>query len=139
MQDVKECLSPEITEQLNSAIIQYYEHNQEYKSAESAKNLYNSMVKQLMNENNITKHVTPDGIKVSLTTTNKPTFCEDLLITYLRDLDIPGIIKTKEYVDMEVLEDAIYHNQISASDLAPFKEDHITTRLNVSKPKRLVE
>ena len=139
MQDIKVCLSPEVESQLNSTITEYYEHHQEYKSAESAKNLYNSMLKTLMTENGITKHTTPEGIKVSLTSTNKPTFAEDLLISYLKTLNIPGIIKTREYVDMDALEDAIYHNQVSAADLAPFKEDHITTRLNVSKPKRLVE
>jgi hypothetical protein len=44
-----------------------------------------------------------------------------------------------EYIDMDVLEDAIYHNQIDPKSLAPFKQDNITYRLNCSKAKILNE
>ena len=57
----------------------------------------------------------------------------------LKSLGIPDVVKTKEYVDMEALESAIYHNQVDAKALAPFKEDHYINTLRVTKPKRLVE
>ena len=40
---------------------------------------------------------------------------------------------------MEALENAIYHGQVDASRLAPFKEDHFISTLRITKPKRLVE
>lgn len=139
MQDVKVVLTEELKAQLDRVATQYYESNQEYKTAESAKTMYNGMLKTLLTENEISKYTTSDGIKVSLSTSNKPTFCEDLLIAHLKQLNIPNIVKTKEYVDMDALEDAIYNGFVTPESLAPFKEDHITTRLTVTKPKRLVE
>lgn len=132
-------LTEETKQQLDEVCSQYYEYSQEYKSAETNKKLYNDMIKQLLTDNGITKYTSSDGIKVSMTTTNKPSFCEEQLIPYLKSLNLDGLVKTREYVDMEALEDAIYHEQINAKELAPFKEDHFVTRLNCTKPKLLKE
>lgn len=132
-------LDDSVKEQLNRAINTYFEKNQEYQSASDTRKIYNENVKELLEEYGLTKFVTDEGIKASLTTSNKPTFNEEELIPFLKKFDIEGLIKTKEYVDMSVLEDAIYHNQINAATLSSFKEDHISTRLTVTKPKILKE
>lgn len=132
-------LTEEIKSQLDEVCSQYYEYNQEYKSAETNKKLYNDMIKQILTDNGITKYTSSDGIKISMITTNKPSFCEEQLIPYLKSLNLEGLVKTREYVDMEALEDAIYHGQIDAKELSPFKEDHFVTRLNCTKPKLLKE
>ena len=46
-----------------------------------------------------------------------------------------GIIKTKEYVDMEVLENAIYNGIIPASKLQSCKTRKETPRLTITKIK----
>ncbi len=132
-------LTEDVKNQLNEICSQYYEYVQIYKSAETNKSVYNNMLRQLLADNGVTKYTTPEGIKVSVTTSNKPTFYEDQLIPYLKSLGMENLIQTREYVDMEALESAIYHGQINAADLAPFKEDHISTRLNCTKPKLLKE
>lgn len=132
-------LSEENKERLNRAVNTYFEKNQEYQSASDTRKIYNDNVKSLFEEYHINKYVSDTGIKASLSVSNKPTFNEEELIPFLKQFNIDGLIKTREYVDMNVLEDAIYHNQIDASKLAPFKEDHLTSRLTVTKPKILNE
>lgn len=46
-----------------------------------------------------------------------------------------GIIKHKEYVDMEALEDAIYNGKLNAAELANCKTRKETARLTISKKK----
>ena len=54
------------------------------------------------------------GYKVTVNTTRKQSLNEDKLLDILQnaDLNIEGLIKTKEYVDMDVLEDAMYKQLI---------------------------
>lgn len=132
-------LLPEVEDELNTIITNYYEYNQQYKTLGDTKGMYNNRIKEILEENNLTKYVSKDGYKVSVSTTNKPTYCEDQLLEFLRQFNIPNLIRTKEYIDMSVLEDAIYRGDIDASLLAPFKEDHYTTRLNCTLQKKLQE
>ena len=132
-------LTEDIKTELNELCKQYYEYVQEFQAAETNKKVYNGMIRDILKENNISKYVSEDGIKVSVTTSNKPSFCEEQLIPFLKGAGLERVIKTKEYVDMELLEDAIYHNDIDAQLLTPFKEDHFVTRLNCTKPKILKE
>lgn len=126
-------------DRLNRAVNTYFEKNQEYQSASDTRKIYNDNVKALLEECHLNKYVTDTGIKASLSVSNKPSFNEEEMIPFLKQFGIEGLIKTREYVDMNVLENAIYHNQIDASQLAPFKEDHFTSRLTVTKPKVLNE
>lgn len=132
-------LTEDVKNMLDEAIAKYYICNANYKALESTKNLYNKMIKDIFTDNNITKYVASDGTKASISTTNKPVFNEDKLIEYLKTKNIEGIVKTKEYVDMEALECAIYHGQVNASELQSFKEDRITTTLRCTRPKQLNE
>lgn len=132
-------LDESVQEQLNNAVNTYFEKNLEYKSAENTKNIYNTNLKTLLNEYGLTKYVSDMGIKASLATTTKSALDEESLIPVLKDMGIEGLIKTKEYIDMEVLENAIYHKQIDPAILVPFKVDSTTTRLTVTKSKILKE
>lgn len=132
-------LSKEVIEQLNSALDEYYECNSAFNSIKHNRDVYNDFIKGLMKSNNINKYSTDDGVNASLTITNKPKYNEEAMIEYLRQFNIPDLIKTKEYIDMEVLEDCLYHNQIDAVQLAPFKEDKLTETLRVTKSQKLNE
>lgn len=132
-------LDESVKERLNNAVNTYFEKNLEYKSAEDTRNIYNNNLKTLLTEYGLTKYVSDTGIKASLTTSNKPSFNEEELIPFLKGLGVEGLIKTKEYVDMEALENAIYHSQIDPAALTPFKEDHFTSTLRVTKSKILKE
>ena len=132
-------LTDDIKAVLDEAAKKYYETNTQYKSLEATKNVYNKMLKELFEEYGLDKYVASDGTKVSVSTTNKPVFNEDKLLDYIKSTGVEGVVKTKEYVDMEALENAIYHGTIDASALAPFKEDKITTTLRCTRPQVLKE
>jgi phage host-nuclease inhibitor protein Gam len=139
MQMEETVLTDDIKAILDEAAKKYYETNTQNKSLEATKGVYNKMLKELFEEYGLKKYVASDGTKVSITTTNKPVFNEEKLLEYIKSTGVEGIVKTKEYVDMEALENAIYHGTINASTLAPFKEDKITTTLRCSKPEVLKE
>lgn len=132
-------LAEEVKEQLNSALDEYYDCNSQFNAIKHNRDVYNDFIKGLMKSNNISKYSTKEGVNASLTITNKPKYNEDAMLEYLRQFNIPDLIKIKEYIDMEVLEDCLYHNQIDASQLAPFKEDKFTETLRVTKSKQLNE
>lgn len=132
-------LTEEIKETLNEVCDDYYDCNQAYKIAETNKKMYTDAIKKIFADNGINTYTTASGVKATVSTTNKVSYNEEKLIEYLKSLGVPDIVKTKEYVDMEALESALYHGQVEAKDLAPFKEDHYINTLRVTKPKRLVE
>ena len=132
-------LTSETKDELDIAVANYYTYNQESKTVKATAELYNNRIKEILSENNMSKYTSSEGYKVSVSTTTKPVFNEVQLLEYVKTLNIPGLVKTKEYVDMDVLEDCIYHKQLNAKDLAPFKEDKITTRLTCTAPKVLKE
>lgn len=137
MSDLKNSISTEDEELLTSAIKSYYTYNTEFNEIKKEKEIYNSQIKEILKRNNITKFSTEDGVNASLSVSTKPIFNEVALVEHLKPLGIPDLIKTKEYVDMDVLEDCIYHGQIDASTLAPFKEDKVTETLRVTQSKLL--
>lgn len=138
---IETVLSTEVKIQLENLVTQYHESNQRLKSLESSTELLKATLKTLLNENEITKFETTNGIKVSLTTSSKITFEDELLLEFAKQTGIPDLVKTKEYVDMNILEDALYHKDINAEDLIPFKKEVSIVRLNCreSKKKLLTE
>lgn len=79
----------------------------------------NKTIKGIMGRMGLSEFVLGDK-KVTLTTQRKESFEEGKLVEFLKTKDIPGIIKTREYVDMDVLENAIYNETLGAAELAPF-------------------
>lgn len=57
-----------------------------------------------------------DTYKLSYSITERSSINEDGLLEYLKNsnVDIPGLIKTKEYLDSDILEAAIYNEKIPA-------------------------
>lgn len=109
----------------------------------------NKQIKELMEANDLTRFES-DNYKVSLSISVRDTIDEELLLSEARTFVIAdgvdlksaeevGLIKTKEYVDMDVLESLIYKGGISEEDL--LKVDKCRDRkevamLRVSKIKR---
>lgn len=98
----------------------------------------NTMIKELMHSLNINEFSTNAGT-AKITEQVKETFIEDALIEFLKKNGVDnGIVKTKEYVDFDALESAIYHEKISqelVKQMASCKETKTTTVLRISKKK----
>lgn len=81
------------------------------------------------------ENYTVGNLKASVKVSERNSFNEEALIAKLKELKIRGIIKKKEYVDMDALESAIYHEKINPLELAncQIKKEIISLRLSTIK------
>lgn len=77
-----------------------------------------------------------DDIKASCSVSEREDFIEEALIAKLKEMKIRGIVKKKEYVDMDALENAIYNGKIDAALLADCQTKKEVVTLRVTKLKR---
>ncbi len=77
-----------------------------------------------------------DDIKASCSVSEREDFIEEALIAKLKEMKVPGIVKKKEYVDMDALENAIYNGKINAAALADCRTKKEVVTLRVTKLKR---
>lgn len=126
------------TEELSRIISSYITNKdleKEYKDLASAEN---TRIKSIMETLNISECADKDGMNLAVVSEQKKeTFIEDRLIQFLKDNGYAkDIVKTKEYVDMDALESAIYHNEIPESvvkEMQDCKEVKITKVLRIKK------
>ena len=60
---------------------------------------------------------------------------EEVLLNKLKEIGFIDCIKTKEYVDIDMLESAVYQGKVDAKILSDCKEVSTTYRLNIYKNK----
>ena len=77
-----------------------------------------------------------DDIKASCLVSEREDFIEEALIAKLKEMKVQGIVKKKEYVDMDALENAIYNGKIDAAALADCQTKKEVVTLRVTKLKR---
>jgi len=77
-----------------------------------------------------------DDIKASCSVSEREDFIEEALIAKLKEMKVRGIVKKKEYVDMDALENAIYNGKIDAAELASCQTKKEVVTLKVTKLKR---
>lgn len=129
-------LANEVVEELNKLIPYYSEtkSNESFykkKAEESGKK-----IKSIFAENEIDEYEAGE-VKAKVSIREKNDFNESALISKIKQLKMSkGIIKRKEYVDMEALENAIYKGDINAIDLADCQTKKEVAVLVVSKIKR---
>lgn len=123
---------------LENLMQQYSEVSDEFDVIEARKKSLNAMIKQLLEDYKVSKFSSKEtGLSVSMSKRPNISWKEDDLISYCESTNVPGLIKTKKYVDMEALESAIYTGKVLAESLKPFqvvKPDTVTLRLTQKKP-----
>lgn len=122
-------------ELLNSIIECFYKDKQTADKYKKSAEEYNKEIKDIMADIRIDEFETDNGLVAKLTHKQSESFNEEKLLAKIKELNIHGIIKTREYVDMEALENAIYNENIDASELSACREIKETVALKVSKKK----
>jgi len=95
----------------------------------------NKEIKSIMLEAGLREFVV-DDIKASCSVSEREDFIEEALIAKLKEMKVPGIVKKKEYVDMDALENAIYNGKVNAAALADCQTKKEVVTLKVTKLKR---
>lgn len=123
---------------LEVLIPSYYQNKQELDSYTKICNEENGMIKELMaNDNKDVCEVS--GIIAKRTVCKRESLNEDKLIEVLRKHNIEGVIQTKEYVNMDALEDYLYNSTISpelAKELDDCRKVTEVVQLRVSRKKK---
>jgi hypothetical protein len=90
----------------------------------------NKLIKKVLLNSDKNGHSTKKG-SVKISSYEKVSFDENALINVITDLKIKGIIKTKQYVDMQALETAIVDKKIDAKELAKCQNVKTIVNLNI--------
>jgi len=119
---------------LDELIPLYYEHNELVKKHKKVADKVGKDIKKIMKEQNITEFAT-NGLVAKVSVSERVDLMEDVLIEKIKELGIKGIIKTREYIDMDALETALYNGLISPAALAQaqIKKEVVTLRIRQEK------
>ena len=126
--------SGEMEKSIAEVIDRYAENNKNKKILDKVVKEDSDIIKSyILNHKKDTINTDLNTAKV--TSIVKSSYNEEDLIKYLKTLDIPGVIVTKEAIDMKALEDALYHNQIKPENIKPYIVNTTTYRLDVKAVK----
>lgn len=126
----------EISEDVSveSLAAEYIEAKKEELSIKKVTSDLNSKLKKLFKDNEIDSLDTPLG-RLVLTERVSESFYEESLIDFLKTSgNAKGIVQTKEYVDYDALESAIYREKIdidTVKKLNDFKIKKVTPTLTI--------
>ena len=119
---------------LEEVIPEYQDLNNQYNSMGKTVKSLSAEIKDLMGDIDLDTYEV-DGIKAKVSHIQSVSFDEELLLATIKDLGLNHLIKTKEYVDMNMLESAIYRHEIDAQVLAPTQIIKEQIRLNITGKK----
>lgn len=125
---------------LKTLVPSYYDNKQNLDFYKKQCDAENAMIKELMAEQKI-KDFEVDGIVAKYVIQNKESMDEDKLLTILKERGYENVIRTKEYVDMDLLEDALYHDTIDKDTIVEMDKcksvkEVIQLRISKKKEKR---
>ena len=118
---------------IKQVVNDYIKYKAKEKEIDSMTKALNKTLKSYCESHNETSLKGDDGV-VSLTYREKISFNEEGLIELLKNTPgCSGIVKTKEYIDFDELESALYNGRIQASSVEPYKSTMKIAVLNIKK------
>lgn len=128
---------------LDVLIPQYAENKSEMDSYKKICDKENAQIKAIMKDF-VVDNYEAGGYKASYSISKRETMNEEILLDIAHNFGIPEIVKTKEYIDFEALEKAIYNGDISDDilmemDKAKEVKEVVTLRVTKIKEKKVEE
>ena len=124
-------------EKLQELIPHYQLNKSEMDSYKKVVDKDSKEIKMIMLESQLPEFIVGD-IKATCSVSEREDFIEEALIEKLKEMNVKNVIKTKEYVDMDALENAIYNGELNAAELASCqtKKEVVTLRVTKIKEKK---
>lgn len=119
---------------LGELIERYYNLKTEMESYKKQVDADNKEIKRIMNDSNMAICESGD-LTATCQEIVSESFDEDKLLSCIKGLGLNSCIKTKEYVDMDILESLIYNGEIDPKQLSDCKITKTQTRLTVRRKK----
>ena len=126
---------------LDILIPRYFEHKTDLDFVKKQCDAENADIKKAMKEQDL-KDYEVDGIVVKYVVAVKESMNEDKLLQVLKERGYMDLIKTKEYVDMDAVESALYHSNIDTDTIIEMdkcRESKETVQLRMTKKKEKKE
>lgn len=123
-----------VYEKLKEIVPKFFKNKKSMDDLKKTVDKANAKIKQIMSEEQLEK-IDIDNYSVVCSKTVKSNFIDDMLIDKLKNLKAGYLIKTKEYVDTELLETAIYNGKINPEDIMDCQTTTETLRLTVKEKK----
>ena len=126
---------------LDTLIPRYAMNKAELDSYKKICDKENAEIKAIIKDH-VINHYETDEYKASYSVSTRETMNEEMLLEIAHNHGIPEIIKTKEYIDYDALENAIYNGKISDDVLMEMdkaKEVKEVVTLRISKVKKKEE
>lgn len=123
---------------LDKLIPQYALNKLEMESYKKICDRENAQIKSIMKDFVITNYEVGD-YKANYIVSKRETMNEDILLEIAHNYGIPEIVKTKEYIDFDALEKAIYDGKLSQDILLEMdkaKEVKEVISLKITKVKK---
>ena len=124
--------------QLNELIEQYATNKSELETIKKVVDKQNLLIKDIMLKQKLDTHIAGQ-YRATVSVSNRVSMNEEMLLQIAHHFGIPEIVKTKEYIDYDVLEKAIYEGKISEDVLLEMdkaKESKEVVTLKVTKIKK---
>lgn len=135
-------MSSRIENNLQQVINQYFEEDSKKKALEKELKSKNAFIKSTLAEMGEDLYET-DKCKATISYQNRVSMDEEKVIEIIKEnisaARRKGVIKTKEYVDYEVLESLIYNGVMAAEKLEPAQSVNVITTLKVTALKKKEE
>ena len=124
-------------EQLNELIPIYALNKNELDSYKKLVDRDNAIIKSLMKEEKLDEWDT-EKHTAKISVSQRQTMNEDKLLDVIKTMDRPDLIKTKEYVDMDLLEKALYNGEINPKelDICMTTKEVVTLKVSARKEKK---
>ena len=115
----------------------YGQHKEAFDAQKKQCDEENKQIKKLMEEADVTDY-SVGGYTAKYSTQERCTMNEDKLLEVIKRNKLTDLIRTKEYVDSDLLEKAIYNGQLSKEvqlEIASCNEIKLVPVLKVTKDK----
>lgn len=122
-------------EKLKKLIPQFKKDKTAFDALKKVTEKQNAEIKEIMKANDLTEFEV-DDVKVTYSVQDKSSFNEAQLIAKLKELKIPGVVKKKEYIDENALEDAIFKDGTLAEKISICMEQKLVPTLRLGKVKK---
>lgn len=124
---------------LSSTINSYVIHKQQLEELKKLCEFENAQIKEYMKENNLESYSDDNGHIVKYSVQERTSMNEAKLLKVMKDNGVDYVIKTQEYVDSDLLEKALYNNELSEDvqrQIAECNEIKYVPTLRVTKEKK---
>lgn len=125
-------------EDFNENVFDYCELDEQIKSLTKQKNELKDKICAYMDEEGVDKAVV-SGYSLTKSVSHRTTVDEDRLLVVVKGWhvkDTDGLIKTKEYVDTDVLEDLTYKGLVTPTELKGLEACRKVTEVVTLRPSK---